>query len=34
MEAQAAAAGQSMAALDLEAQEQLWQQAKADEATP
>lgn len=32
MEAQAEAAGQSMAALDLEAQEQLWQQAKADEA--
>ncbi len=34
MEAQADAAGQSMAALDLDAQEQLWQQAKADEAKP
>lgn len=34
MEAKADAAGQALAALDLEAQEQLWQQAKADEATP
>lgn len=33
MEAQAAAAGQRMDALDLEAQERLWQQAKRDEAT-
>ncbi|HDS0923878.1 TPA: nucleoside triphosphate pyrophosphohydrolase [Stenotrophomonas maltophilia] len=32
MEAQAAAAGASMAALDLEAQERLWEQAKAGEA--
>lgn len=34
MEAQAAAVGQSMAALDLAAQEALWQQAKADETKP
>ncbi|HAI45102.1 Nucleoside triphosphate pyrophosphohydrolase [compost metagenome] len=34
MEAQAQAAGQAMAALDLDAQEQLWQQAKAAEAKP
>jgi ATP diphosphatase len=34
MEAQADAAGQTMAGLDLEAQETLWQQAKADEAKP
>ncbi|WP_411851846.1 nucleoside triphosphate pyrophosphohydrolase [Stenotrophomonas sp. LGBM10] len=33
MEAQAAAAGQRMDALDLDAQERLWQQAKRDEAT-
>jgi ATP diphosphatase len=34
MEAQAAAAGASMAGLDLEAQERLWEQAKAAEAKP
>ncbi|MEL3952248.1 nucleoside triphosphate pyrophosphohydrolase [Stenotrophomonas bentonitica] len=34
MEAQAHAAGQTMAALDLDAQEALWQQAKADEPKP
>lgn len=34
MEAQAAAAGASMAGLDLEAQERLWEQAKAAEANP
>ncbi|MEN5070576.1 nucleoside triphosphate pyrophosphohydrolase [Stenotrophomonas sp. TWI1183] len=34
MEAQAEAAGRSMAALDLDAQEALWQQAKADEPKP
>ena len=34
MEAQAAAAGQAMAALDLASQERLWEQAKAAEGTP
>jgi len=34
MEAQAAAAGASMAGLDLEAQERLWEQAKVAEAKP
>jgi len=34
MEAQAAAAGASMTGLDLEAQERLWEQAKAAEANP
>ena len=34
MEAQAEANGQAMAELDLQAQEQLWEQAKAGEATP
>lgn len=34
MEAQAHAAGQTMAALDLDALEALWQQAKADEPKP
>jgi len=34
MEAQAAAAGASMTGLDLEAQERLWEQAKAAEAKP